>query len=206
MLPRCDDCCDAHSVRSPWFHFFILVAAISTVRIGWNTLKPAILTFACCWHYTGNNEVMTLKASFPVSKFTKYYRSPPGIMSRRMLYLTPPQAPGKDDNKAQRIEKSRLSVLSYRILAQSKAVLTKFPYRTSGVLNWTHRSQTILKYALHNLPIRNIVCMLLVRAALQGDPGLQRHSTLSAGVHSVRCAFSCVRRSSIVIHWLTCRM
>lgn len=63
-----------------------------------------------------------------------------------MMYITPPPEPlNKLDTRLQKIEKARLSVLSYRLLAQSKSVQTKFPYRTTGVLNWTHRSQNILK-------------------------------------------------------------
>ena len=65
---------------------------------------------------------------------------------RKMMYLTPPPTAVKStDSKAVQIDKARISVLTYCILAQSKAVQTKFPYRTTGVLNWTHRSQCILK-------------------------------------------------------------
>lgn len=72
---------------------------------------------------------------------------------RKLLrFKEPPEAVPYKETKAEKIERCRLKVLSYRVMAQSKATLTRFPTKSAGVLNWMHRRKNILEYAPNVVP------------------------------------------------------
>jgi mRNA deadenylase 3'-5' endonuclease subunit Ccr4 len=67
---------------------------------------------------------------------------------RKLLrFKDPPEPVHYKETKSEKIERCRLKVLSYRVMAQSKATLTRFPTKSAGCLNWMHRRKNILEYA-----------------------------------------------------------
>jgi hypothetical protein len=65
-----------------------------------------------------------------------------------MRFVPVPEA-RRAETKSERIDRCRMRVLSYRVTAQSKSTLARFPYRGSNVLNWLHRRQNILECVVH---------------------------------------------------------
>lgn len=64
-----------------------------------------------------------------------------------LLYGEPPaEAPAPYlDTKALQIERSRMTVLGYRMAAQSRCVLSRFPYTNTGILNWLRRRDSMFR-------------------------------------------------------------
>ena len=79
---------------------------------------------------------------------------------RLMRFRAPPPPLPYAATKAEKIERCRLRVLSYRIGAQSKSTLTLFPHKSTGCLNWVHRRQNLLEYG-HGGAVLWSSCVLL---------------------------------------------